>query len=263
MLTSTRAITFSTVLACACQIPVASPATPADDPSNAYEAWLGEVATGDGYVRWDAVHADTAPLDAYVGWIARPEAVPAERAAAHAFWLNSYNALVLHAVVALGVTGSVKEVPGWIPEPGSGFFLEHTHTIGGESLSLYVHEHRRVRAQFSDLRDHAALNCASASCPPLRDTLYTAADLDRELDDQMRRWVADPLRGVRIEGDELVLSPIFHWFVSDFGGDRRGLCEVLHPYAEEPLARRLQQASAAGCPHRVFDYDWSLNVPPR
>jgi hypothetical protein len=45
-----------------------------------------------------------------------------------AFWVNVYNTLVIHGVIELGITDSVKEVP---------FFFERmTYVIGGREYAL-------------------------------------------------------------------------------------------------------------------------------
>ena len=253
----------------ACQTAVPIPAVPQSDPSPAYEALLHRVVTEDGYVDWDALQADRAALDAYVAWLSRPGALPDDPVAAHATWLNAYNAWTLFGVLDTGVPGSVQDVPGWIPQPGSGFFLERTWDLGGDRVSLYVAEHTHIRGGIADWRDHAALNCASASCPPLRRELYDPPRLDAQLDDQVRRWADDPVRGWRTDGGAFVFTPIFSWFAEDFPTTDGGLCALLAPHA---VIRRgeLERGAREGCPTEFFAYDWRLNhphvrgaVPPR
>lgn len=250
------------LLLSACQTAlVPSTPVPAHDPSPEYEALLKRVVTPDGYVHWDRLRADHAALDAYVAWLTRPGALPDDPRAAHATWLNAYNAWTLYGVLELDVTTSVKEVPGWVPEPGSGFFLERTYELGGSHYSLYTAEHTCIRAGIGDWRDHAALNCASASCPPLRAELYDPARLDAQLDEQVQRWADDPVRGWRQEGDTYVFSPIFQWFEADFPVGEGGLCGLLGPYATGDRRAILQAGAASGCPAAFFEYDWRLNRP--
>ena len=61
-------------------------------------------------------------------------------------------------------------------------------------LSLNDVEHEILRARFKDARVHAAVNCASFSCPPLLDEAFTAKKLEKQLDAQMRAFVVDPKR---------------------------------------------------------------------
>lgn len=249
------------LLLMACQSAVNPPVpVPASDPSAAYQALLQRVVTPDGYVDWDLLERDHQALDDYVAWLSRPGALPADPVAAHATWLNAYNAWTLYGVLDTGTPDSVRDVAGWVPQPGSGFFLERTYTLGGQRVSLYVAEHTHIRAEIGDWRDHAALNCASASCPPLRQELYDPSRLDAQLDDQVRRWADDPIRGWQVEGETFTFSPIFSWFEADFPTSNGGLCALLAPYAQTRSAR-LVQGAEAGCSTTFFTYDWRLNRP--
>ena len=62
-------------------------------------------------------------------------------------------------------------------------------------------------------------------------------------------------RGVRIDGDALVVSSIYDWFQADFGDSEKGVIAHLLRYAEDPLKKTLEKATTI----RGYDYDWSLN----
>ncbi|MFW6106505.1 MAG: glycoside hydrolase family 15 protein, partial [Desulfovermiculus sp.] len=112
-----------------------------------------------------------------------------------AFWINLYNVIVIHGVIELGISNSVKEVRN--------FFNRIKYDIGGLFFNPDDIEHGILRAnsrpphglrkpfakddprlelavQALDPRIHFALVCASSSCPPIG--VYTAENLDRELD---------------------------------------------------------------------------------
>lgn len=241
-------------------IPGAGPA-----PRNApvqWDATLRAVVTDEGLVDYDALEARRDTLDDFVRWMARPNAVagPA-KIDRHAFWINAYNALTLYQVLERGRPASVLEVDGWIPIAGSGFFLETEFQVGPDRVSLSDIEHERVRMLELDYRDHAALNCASRSCPPLRAGLYHPTKVNEQLGAQMSRWVDDPERGVAIDGDQAVFSAIFQWYARDFDAWSVGddLCTLAARHASEPLAGQLRSLAERGCPHRFAEYDWSLN----
>jgi hypothetical protein len=244
---------------------------PETDPSTAYEALLMRVVTEDGYVDWTALRQNPEPLDRYVAWLSRKAAIPEDRDAAHATWLNAYNAWTLLGVLDNGVPDSVRDVKGWLPKKGAGFFYEQTFSLGGQRVSLYTAEHKHIRRGFEDWRDHAALNCASASCPPLRRELYDPARLDEQLDDQARRWAMDPVRGWYVDGEVVVFSPLFEWFRGDFPTEQPGgLCQLMARHAESGRQTTLMDMAEKGCPRDFFEYDWRLNrptvrgqVPPR
>jgi len=252
------------LLVAGCRQSMVSEAEPPLTVRRDYADLLAKVVTQEGYVDYDALEADREPLDAYVAWIADPRAWPGRIGRDwHGRYLNVYNALTLFQVLERGRPASVLEPSGIIPEPGARFFVETAFRVNGEWLSLSEIEHERVRQLELDVRDHAALNCASMSCPPLRPDLYAerGRELQLQLTHQMERWMADDERGLRFEGDEVVFSPIFDWFSWDFyffSGERNP-CEVAAVFTDGDRQRRLQDLAARGCPHRHFEYDWSLN----
>lgn len=125
--------------------------------------------------------------------------------------------------------------------------------------SLRTSNPRRLRSRDSmgEPRIHAAIVCASLSCPPLRREPYRAADLDAQLEDNVRRWLADPRKGARIDRSArtLYLSPIFGWFEDDFGHDVLSFVAAHLPPEEASWIRT--QGSALRI--RDLGYDWSLN----
>lgn len=244
-----------------CRIAMEPPPAPADDPSAGYAALLAEVVDERGLVDYDALAANRAPLDAYVGWLGRPKGRSNDGDDRLADDLNAYNAFVLWGVLETGRPASVQDVPGrFFSKPGAGFFVERAYTLGYDHVSLWELEHERIRVRSMDVRVHAAMNCASQSCPPLRRELYDAKRISQQLTDQMHTWVNDP-RGIRVTPDHLEFSPIFDWFAKDFSfwTGHKTLCEVTAKYAEPALAERLDTLNTQGCPAPFFEYDWRLN----
>lgn len=249
-----------------CRQTLEPPPVAVKDPGRRWHLALQEVVTDDGLVDYDALEARREDLDAYVAFLGRPNALDGPmKVDRHAFWLNAYNALVIYQVLERGRPASVLDVPGWLPVAGSGFFVETDFRIGRERFSLADIEHERVRMIELDLRDHAALNCASRSCPPLRAGLYVQDGLPAQLDEQMRRWVNDPERGVRIDGDKAVFSAIFEWYARDFELMSAGEdpCTIAAAHADPPLAASLRALAERGCPRTYLPYDWSLNDASR
>lgn len=125
-----------------------------------------------------------------------------------AFWVNVYNAALLRlaARAARCGVGSILGVPGAFTAP--------VVEIAGERLSLDRIEHGKVR-RFRDPRIHAALVCGAISCPTLRSSPYTA-DVDAELDAQMREFLASGAVRLEPSKQRVVMSPIFGWFGRDF-----------------------------------------------
>ncbi|MEM1417316.1 MAG: DUF547 domain-containing protein [Myxococcota bacterium] len=222
-----------------------------------------------------ALRRDPAPLERFVAALANvgprttPERFP-DRASRLAYALNAYNALILAAVLAHGVRESVHEVRGPLePTPGFGFFWALKLRVDGARTNLFVYEHDVIRA-FGDARIHAALNCASVSCPALRSEPFRPETLDAQLDAAMKDMVAGE-RHVAVDAEGVALSAIFDWFEEDFAANARrsGLAPpkphelvrtgwvlaFLQAYADPAKAEAIGRATSV----RYRAYDWSLN----
>jgi hypothetical protein len=177
-----------------------------------------------GLVDYRGLAADRSVFDRYLQAIescspsSHPQRFPT-REDRLAYYLNAYNAQVFNGVLARGP----EEVSVWSGLiSGLSFFVRMKIELGGESMSLKYLEDELIRDQFRDPRVHAALNCASISCPRLPRRAFDPRRLDAELDAAMREFVEarrncavdDRTRTVR-------LSKIFDWFASDFLGYER------------------------------------------
>ena len=211
------------------------------------------------YETWKNSPEDLAALDRQVALIARispvshPQLFPT-KAAQRSYWINTYNTLVLRAVLEYWPLESVRDVKISVTSrvvPGKGFFYDRKVVVGGEETNLYKLEKEVLRKQ-KDPRLHFALNCGSESCPVLRPWEWT----DDQLDEAAREFINKP-ENVSIEGEELYLSSIFKWYKKDFPKD---LHSYLQQYAEPGLNEQLQAAKDNRYRTRYRTYDWSLNA---
>jgi hypothetical protein len=190
-----------------------------------------------------------------------------------AFWINAYNLFTLQAVA-----DRYPIRPGWFTLPPrnsirqiEGVWTDRRFTAASRQLSLDDIEHRILRPEFKDPRVHFAINCASVSCPPLREEPYVAPRLEAQLDDAARRYLGSSL-GLRVSGTTLSVSSIFDWYGNDFvpafaaaiAGERSakepailGVIARYGPAAAQQIAR-LPNARV-----RFLRYDWSLNDSDR
>jgi len=241
----------------------ADPALPAS--KEAVGAWgdaLAKIVTDDGYVDYTALEQQRIPLTNYVAWLASEEAWEGRVTKDwHAQYLNAYNALVLFQILERGKPPNVREVRDWIPVDGAAFFHFTQFELGVEFLTLSEIENERLRWKEMDYRDHAALNCAARSCPPMRPELYRTGQLKDQLEDQMSHWVMDDARGVRFDGDKALFNPIFDWYARDFSFFSVGedLCTIASHYATGEKQLILEGLAAKGCPHAFYPFDWALN----
>ena len=188
-----------------------------------------------------------------------------------AFWINLYNAMVIHGVVELGIGNSVKEVPR--------FFSRIGYRIGGLFYSAEDIEHGilrgnarppyRLRRRFhrkdprlpfavrkSDPRIHFALVCASRTCPPI--DVYTPEQLDGQLDTSAQVFING---GSQIDRPRkrLSISSIFRWYRPDFQLDDAELVRWVAQFLYEDEDREWLMRHAATIRLHYLPYDWRLN----
>jgi hypothetical protein len=180
---------------------------------------------------------------------------PADRAGRLAFWVNVYNVLAADMVVRHLPLASIRDAgsllrPVWKREAGR---------VAGRAVTLDEVEHAILRP-LGDPRIHAAIVCASTSCPALRREAYRGERVDAQLDDALRAFLASPEKGLRVEPGQVRLSRIFDWFAEDFAA-AGGPLAFVRPYLGESVRSALDRLGPA--PRVVwFDYDWSLNGLP-
>jgi len=227
---------------------------------------LRSCVRGDGF-DYAKLKQDPAKLRAYLD--ALHAVTPAElagwsEAQRFAFWINVYNAHTIQKVIENYPLKSIRKLDGafgistvfenrFIPMPA------HHPEGKDDELALNDVEHKILRAQFKDARLHAAINCASKSCPPLRNEAFVAERLDQQLQEQMKTFVLDPARNhIDPAQKELAVSEIFKWFSEDFERDAKSVQEYLIRYVSPEQADFLRSAKL-----RYLDYDWDLNDVPK
>ena len=194
-------------------------------------------------------------------------------AARIAFWVNLYNARVLHEFGERPRHGSLLRQRR--------LFCQVGYTVGGDRFTLDVIEHGllrlnarpayslrrtlgradpRLRAAPSclDPRIHFALNCAAASCPPVRS--YAPESIDEQLETATAAYLQAETRVER--GEEKVWIPyLLKLYKADFGGDRKEALRFVRDRLPGPDGDWLRaQVAAAGVRVRWADYDWTIVV---
>lgn len=169
-----------------------------------YAAVLQSHAQG-GKVDYAALQASRA-LDAHLTALAGATE-PEEPSAKMAFWINAYNALTIDMMADEWPVESIRSLDG------GKVWDTRRFTVAGREVTLNDVEHKILRPM-GDARVHAAINCASQGCPPLAATPFTAAQLDAELDQASRAWMA--ANGMRRNGSQLTFNKIFDWYGEDF-----------------------------------------------
>ena len=173
-----------------------------------YEALLSGAVKGT-LVDYNAVERERTTLMAYVNYVAKATPEKWNRSEKLAFYINAYNALVLHAVLLHQRPARVLDVDG--------FFDKIQYTVAGGSMTLNALEEQKIRRS-GDPRVHFVVNCASYDCPPLAPFLYRGRDLDAQLEKQTRLFLkqknAAYFTGLK---NNIEISELFKWYEKDWG----------------------------------------------
>jgi len=219
----------------------------ADAWNKTYTGLLAKYVTPQGvrYAAWHDDAADRAELAIVVAAIAKekPEGSRDEKLA---FYVNAYNANILNQVLENYPIKSVRDIAALY-----GVFTQQRITVAGEKMS-FNHLEKDIIHGFNEPRIHFALNCASASCPPLRPKAYTGGDLNAEFDQQTTAFLNNDPHGVKTtdDGKKADASKIFDWNAGDFQA-AGGVAGFINKYRKPPLAPDARIS--------YMSYDWSLN----
>ncbi len=242
---------------------------------DAFAVLLREYVSTEGNVDYERWHGSVESVDALDSYLAAvtlfsPDSTPERfptRNDELAYWMYSYNAWVIKAVLLNWPLSSVTDVKAPLEAvKGLGFFYQLRFPFGGKYLSLYTVENDRIRKRFQDPRIHFVLNCASESCPVARPELPTGEELEDMLALAAREFVNDSANvSVDHEHRIVFLNAIFKWYKKDFINDlrRRGLSTedgvrgYIADAGSDSLRAELRQA--AGYPTVYEDYDWAIN----
>ncbi|TKS67396.1 hypothetical protein D9C73_001280 [Collichthys lucidus] len=192
-----------------------------------------------------------------------------------AFFINIYNALVIHGYLRLGAPTNMWQ--------RYRFFNYVSYLIGGEVFTLQDIENGVLRGNRKGVAQllkpfsktdprlqvalpdaepliHFALNCGAKGCPPIK--TYTPQDIDSQLRTAAEAFLEND-DGCMVDSGkrEVRLSQIFKWYKADFGGtDEKLLKWVVEHMGDSPKKTSLQGVLSAGKTKVTFlPYDWSTN----
>ena len=182
-----------------------------------------------------------------------------------AFWINLYNALLLHRLCRRPIRGSVL----WQPR----LFSTVAYRVGGEPYTLNLIEHgvlrRNRRPPYRlrrplregdprlaaapaalDPRVHFALNCGARSCPPIH--LYEPGAIEEQLELATRAYVRAETAVDRERG-RVVLPRLMRLYRADFG-DRDAQLELAARHIAAVREWREERAEPPRVRYGRFDW---------
>ncbi|CAN5563135.1 DUF547 domain-containing protein [soil metagenome] len=210
-----------------------------------YGRLLDKYATSSGveYAEWKNNSTDLQALQRVVDGIAAENVNSLGQKDQLAYYVNAYNAWILHEALEKYPTKSVKDT-------FFTFFTGKRIKVAGHQTSFNALEKETIRGKFGDPRIHFALNCASRSCPPLQSEPFAGSKLDAQFEKLAKSFVNSE-RGVRAgQGNAVQLSKIFDWYKDDFSKEG-GVIEFINKRRGNPLPKDAKIS--------YQDYDWSLN----
>ncbi|WP_339752873.1 DUF547 domain-containing protein [uncultured Winogradskyella sp.] len=157
-----------------------------------------------------------------------------------AYWINAYNALTVDLIIRNHPTKSIKN----IKDPWD----QRLWQFGDKWQNLNDIEHKILR-KMNEPRIHFAIVCASVSCPKLQNEAFTAANLEEQLTNATKEFLADTSKN-ELSKDRIKLSKIFKWFKGDF--EQNGsLIDFLNQYSDVEISDKAKK--------NFKDYNWDLN----
>ncbi|MFS4454763.1 DUF547 domain-containing protein [Maribacter sp. 2304DJ31-5] len=196
-----------------------------------------------GRVAYTDIKADPAPLHELLKKAKDITVSTSDENTYQAFWINTYNLLVIN--------GIVNNYPLKSPLDVAGFFDKKKHEVGGENITLNDIENKLLRGNFpSESRFHFVLVCAGLGCPPIIASAYKPNTLDAQLQQQTVKAINNP-NFIKVNKNKVKVSQIFEWYKGDFTQNGKNLVDYLNIYKKEKLSEKSKVS--------YYPYDWTLN----
>lgn len=193
------------------------------------------------------------------------------REAKLAFWINIYNALVVHGIIELGIKNSVNEFPS--------FFEKVSYKIDNYIFSLDDIEHGVLRGNVKkhffasrpfgkndprlalvldkiEPRIHFTLVCGSKSCPPIG--TYQEEKINNQLDLATGSFINSDDILIDKEKSQITVSKIFKWYGKDFG-TREELIKFIAKYRKNETDKSFLIKNSSSISIKYLPYNWNLN----
>ena len=203
-----------------------------------------------GHVNYKGFKSEEAQLEKYLDILraAHPNTEKWSKDERLAYWINAYNAFTIELIIKNYPCKSIKDLGGAIYKVNTPWDIKYI-TIQGITYDLNNIEHDIIRKEFNEPRIHFAVNCASVSCPNLRNEAFVASRLNEQLDDQARKFINDKSKN-NISANSVQLSKLFTWFKADF--TKQGtVVDFINRYSTVKLSDKAKID--------YLEYNWNLN----
>mgnify|MGYP001419778680 CR=1 FL=1 len=171
------------------------------------------------------------------------------------FWINVYNIMAVKMISDHYPVESIKDIGSWL----NPVWDKVAGVIDGDAYSLNDIEHGILR-KMGEPHIHAAIVCASVSCPDLALKSYKPDKITLQLDHQMERLLENEAKGFFVHKTEAVIyiSRVFKWFKKDFQ-IHGGVLKCLEKHAPIEAREYLKYVERGDYSIKYLDFNWNLN----
>jgi Protein of unknown function, DUF547. len=166
----------------------------------------------------------------------------------YAYHINAYNALAMWGVIERDIPDNFSSLL-----KRASFFKFRSVIIGGKKTNLYDYENKVIRP-LGEPRMHFVLNCMVKDCPRLPQTVFTAENLERDLQSAAIEFFnKDKHILIRNESEEVHLSGIMKFYTKDYvaSGKKQDLIAYVNQYSKTTIPETYKV--------KFIKYDWTVN----
>ena len=189
---------------------------------------------------------DRARLASFISYMESMEPRQMNSLEQKAYWLNLFNACLIKYLIEAEPKRSVRELGGRLWRRDMAY-------ISMQDVSLDNIEHGILRPIFNDPRVHFSLVAGTIGSGELSPIAFTADNVEQLLEENTHKFINHP-RGVKIEGNKIIVSQIFRWYRADFGGNTQGVREFILRYLDEEKKAAFENIKSLD-----YEYSWRLN----
>ena len=227
--------------------------------TTALPAWaetLERFVDEDGRINFIELAKDTSRLDEFVEAVGQvsPENNPelfSTSSEVLAYHINSYNALAMKGVIERDIPKNFSSLL-----KRASFFKFRGVTIGTKRTNLYDYENKVIRP-LGEARVHFVLNCMVVDCPRLPNTVFTADNLEQDLQAATVEFFNNQ-KYIQVNDDkkQAWLSRLMKFYTKDYvpTGDKQALISYVNQYREQAIPQAYKV--------KFLDYDWTINQQP-
>ncbi len=222
-----------------------------------YDTMLKKYVSGGtvDYLKWKK--NDMVIFEQYIHSLAQVSLTNLSKNEQKAFWINTYNALTMYAVLKhIPINRLFAKV--FSVQMVLGFFDKIEYAVAGETITLNDIETKKLREAFRDPRIHFVLVCASRSCPKIQNIPFKETELEEWLDSAARNFIQDTTRNSLDQKNKVLhLSAIFKWYDSDFIASAGTVVDFIKKYMGKEWGGYLSTHTVK---IQYLYYDWLVNI---